>query len=166
MSYIPFPVDEVLNGLVELVRANRTAFYPNVETADLDEFWGTGKDVSDLPDCFVIVRVDEGDMTFGGLNSSEDQIRASVAIFSRMDLVNPRDGALLHLRQLVQVLRSTESLDTLSSVVTSQCEVKSVRPTGYSPDNQFAADNFAGWSVAVEVELTSKIQKSNLPTYP
>ena len=40
MSYIPFPVDEILNGLVQLVRANRTCFSPNVATADLDEFWG------------------------------------------------------------------------------------------------------------------------------
>lgn len=165
MSYIPFPVDEVLNGLVELVRDNLDAFDPNVETADLDEFWGTGKDAADLPDCFVIVRSDEGEMAYGGVNGSEDLIRASVVIFSRMDLANPRDGALLHLRQLVQVLRSTQSLDTLSAVVTGECEVKSVRPTGYSPDNQYAADNFAGWSVSVEVEVSSRATKAALPTY-
>lgn len=166
MSYIPFPIDEILVGLVELVRANRTAFSPNVETADLDEFWGVGKDMSTLPDVFVIVRPDEGEFAFGGIKVSEDLVKAAVIIYSRLDLANSRDGSTLMLRQLVQVLRSAPGLDSLSALVTNDCEIKWVRPVGYAPDNQFSSENFAGWSVTVEVGVTCRATKAALPTYP
>lgn len=165
-GYIPFPVDEIMNGLVGLVRANRTTFSPNVGTADLDEFWGLGKDIDDLADVFVIVRPDEGDLTYSGVSSSEDLIKVGVVIYSRLDEANPRDGSLLLLRQLVQVLRSTTSLDTLAALVTSGCEILRIRPVAYAPDNQFSNENFAGWSVTVEVLVTCRATKTALLTYP
>ena len=165
MSYIPFPVNEILTGLVQLLRSNRTAFSPNLDSADLDEFFGVGKDLDDLGDAFVIVRTDDGEFGYGGVKSSEDTIKAAAILYSLMDTANSRDGSLLLLRQLVQVLRSTTSLDTLATLVNAETEIKSMRPVSYSPDNQFAAQNYTGWAVNVEIAISSRATKAALPTY-
>lgn len=165
-AYIDFPVDEIINGVVQLVRGHRNKFNPNLVTVDLDEFFGVGKDLSGLPDFFVIVRPDEGEFAYAGLKSSDDVIKLAVILYARVDMDNPRDGSLPLLRQLVRVLRSTESLDTLSTLVSKNCEIKSVRPTGYAPDNQFSNENLTGWAVNVDVAVTCKATAGTLPTYP
>lgn len=164
MKYIPFPVDEVLAALADLVREHRDAFSPNLATVDLDEFFGLGLDLEDLPDAFAIVRPDDGDLGTNRLGVSDDLVKASVVIYSRLELDAARSGSLVLLRQLIQVLRSIETADSLT-IETKSCQINWIRPTGYAPDNQFFNENYSGWSVSVEIGLTNHSIRANLPTY-
>lgn len=165
MSYLPFPVDELIIGLAGYLRQNRNVFEPPAGLVELDEFWGLGQDVEDLPDVFLIVQSGEGELSLRSQNASEDTIRADVFLFCRTQNPAPRASSLTKVRQLVQLLRSPPTIISLAGITTKGTEILSLRPVGVEPDQQFAEDNFWGWRVRVEIRFSCKANPGPLPTF-
>jgi len=165
LSYLPFPVDELIIGLAAFLRANRNVFDPPAGLVELDEFWGLGQDIEALPDVFAIVQSADGELGLRSQRSSEDTVRADIFLFCRTQNPSPRASSLTKLRQLVQLLRSPPTIISMAGVTTPGTEILSLRPVSIEPDQQFAEDNFWGWRVRVEIRFSCKADKNPLPTF-
>lgn len=157
MGFYPVEILAACEAIVDKLIEKKDSFPEPLQSVDLDELWGLATDESEIPLPCVVVEPTGGDLdseAFADSISRQDLHRIRVLIFSEArESGKPRSASIAMLAKLAEIFRSEEFTDFLVLPETQQ--VLSLRAVSYEPNNSFIESNIFGWSLNLELALSS-----------
>jgi hypothetical protein len=166
MGYYPVLLLDVVEAIMEKIIEKKDSFSPSIQSVDLDEFWGLASDESEIPLPCVVIELPGGELGEEEDSSSmdsqrEDLHRIRINIFSSPPSSGEvRSHSISLISKLAEIFRQDEFTDQLN--IPSGQMIKKIRSSGYEPNNTFIDRDIFGWTLNLEIDLSSYYSPEDL----